>query len=191
MTKLNRQPNMYDVAKLAQVSHQTVSRVVNNYPSMRPETRARVVQAMDHLGYRPNQAARALVTQRSRILGILASDLSLFGPSRMLQAMELASREHGHMAVSCTVDPDSPSSVAEGINHLADLGIDGLVVLVPQTKAVASARKMLGTLPVVTVDSMYRIDELSVSVDNFAGGQTATEHLISLGHRNILHISGP
>ena len=47
MTKLNRQPNMYDVAKLAQVSHQTVSRVVNNYPSMRPETRARVVQAMD------------------------------------------------------------------------------------------------------------------------------------------------
>ena len=191
MTNLDRQPNMYDVAKLAKVSHQTVSRVVNNYPSLRPETRARVERAMEELGYRPNQAARALVTQRSRMVGILASDLSLYGPSGMLQAMEFMARQNDHIAVSCTVDPESEASVAEGIEHLASLGIDGLIVLVPQTKAVAAARIKLGKVPVVTVDSMYRLDELSVSVDNFGGGQTATEHLLSLGHTNILHISGP
>ena len=191
MTKLDRQPNMYDVAKLAKVSHQTVSRVVNNYPSLRPETRARVERAMEELGYRPNKAARALVTQRSRMVGILASDLSLYGPSGMLQAMEFMARQRDHIAVSCTVDPESDSSVAEGIEHLADLGIDGLIVLVPHTKAVVAARKKLGNVPVVTVDSMYRLDELSVSVDNFSGGQTATEHLLSLGHTNIVHISGP
>ncbi len=191
MTNLDRQPNMYDVAKLAKVSHQTVSRVVNNFPSMRPETRARVERAMEELGYRPNKAARALVTQRSRMVGILASDLSLFGPSGMLQAMEFMARQNDHIAVSCSVDPESDESVAEGIEHLADLGIDGLIVLVPQTKAVAAARKKLGKVPVVTVDSMYRLDELSVSVDNFSGGQTATQHLLSLGHTNIVHISGP
>ena len=191
MTSVDRQPNMYDVAKLAKVSHQTVSRVVNHYPSMRPETRARVEKAMEELGYRPNKAARALVTQRSRMVGILASDLSLYGPSGMLQAMEVGARQSDHIAVSCTVDPESEASVAEGIDHLADLGIDGLIVLVPQTKAVVAARKKLGRVPVVTVDSMYRVDELSVSVDNFGGGQAATEHLLALGHTNIVHISGP
>jgi DNA-binding LacI/PurR family transcriptional regulator len=69
-----KQPNIYDVAKLAEVSHQTVSRVINNYQGMKPETRERVEQAMETLGYRPNLAARALVTSKSNIVGILASD---------------------------------------------------------------------------------------------------------------------
>jgi DNA-binding LacI/PurR family transcriptional regulator len=125
------------------------------------------------------------------MIGILASDLSLYGPSGMLEALELGARQSDHIAVSCTVDPESEASVAEGIDHLADLGIDGLIVLVPQTKAVSVARKKLGRVPVVTVDSMYRMDERSVSVDNFSGGQTATEHLLALGHTNIVHISGP
>ncbi len=62
MPERTRGPNMYDVAKLAEVSHQTVSRVINNHPNTRPETKARVLDAMAQLGYRPNQAARSLAS---------------------------------------------------------------------------------------------------------------------------------
>ncbi|MFZ9088083.1 MAG: LacI family DNA-binding transcriptional regulator [Pontimonas sp.] len=191
MSDRTRGPNMYDVAKLAQVSHQTVSRVVNNHPNTREETRERVLRAMEELGYRPNQAARALASSRSRIIGILVSDADLFGPAGMTRAIENVAQSINHFAVSCSIDPDSEDSVIDGINHLKGLGVDGLVMITPRTDAVTLARTQLGNIPIVTVDSMYRVDELSVSIDNFQGGQLATEHLIELGHRSILHIAGP
>lgn len=186
-----RQPSIYDVAKLADVSHQTVSRVVNDHPSTRPETRERVQKAMETLGYRPNRAARTLATSKSHIMGVLVSDVELFGPSSMLRAMEQAAREIGYAAVSCTIDPLSDESVTSGVEHLTALDIDGLIVITPRTDAVAKVRSEFTHIPVVTVDSMYRLDELSVSIDNFQAGQIATDHLIGLGHTSILHIAGP
>jgi len=191
MPERTRGPNMYDVAKLAEVSHQTVSRVINNHPNTRPETKARVLDAMEQLGYRPNQAARSLASSRSRIFGILVSDYDLYGPSGMTRGMEAAAQSVNHFAVSCSIDPESEGSVMGGINHLKALGIDGVVMITPRTDALATARDALGAIPIVTVDSMYRVDELSVSIDNFQGGQLATDYLIDLGHRDILHISGP
>jgi DNA-binding LacI/PurR family transcriptional regulator len=72
-----------------------------------------------------------------------------------------------------------------------NLGIEGLALVTPQLRAVEIARAAVSGIPVVTLDSMYRMDELAVSVDNFAGGAAATQHLIDLGHQNIVHISGP
>jgi DNA-binding LacI/PurR family transcriptional regulator len=186
-----RQPSIYDVAKLADVSHQTVSRVVNDHPNTRPETRERVLKAMETLGYRPNRAARTLATSKSHIIGILVSDVDLFGPASMLRAMEQAAREVDYVAVSCTIDPLCEESVASGVKHLSALDIDGLIVITPRTEAVAQVRSAFTHIPVVTVDSMYRLDELSVSVDNFQAGQIATDYLIGLGHTSILHIAGP
>ena len=191
MADRGRQPSIYDVAKLADVSHQTVSRVVNDHPSTRPETRERVLRAMETLGYRPNRAARTLATSKSHIIGILVSDVELFGPSSMLRAMEQAAREVDYVTVACTIDPSSESSVASGMKHLTALDIDGLIVITPRTEAVAQVRHEFNHIPVVTVDSMYRLDELSVSVDNFQAGQIATDYLIGLGHTSILHIAGP
>ena len=191
MAVRSRGPNMYDVAKLAQVSHQTVSRVINNHPNTREETRKRVLEAMEQLGFRPNQAARALASYRSRIIGIVVSDADVFGPAGMTRAIESVAQSINHFAVSCSIDPDSEGSVLDGIDHLTGLGVDGVVMITPRTDAVTLARGQLGNIPIVTVDSMYRVDELSVSIDNFQGGQMATEHLIDLGHRNVLHISGP
>lgn len=191
MSTRSRGPNMYDVARLAQVSHQTVSRVINNHPNTREETRQRVLQAMADLGYRPNQAARALASSRSRIIGILVSDADLYGPSGMTRAMESAAQSINHFAVSCSINPESEGSVLDGVNHLRQLGVDGVVIITPRTEAVTLARRELGSMPIVMVDSMYRVDELSVSIDNFQGGQLATEHLIGLGHRSIIHIAGP
>jgi DNA-binding LacI/PurR family transcriptional regulator len=191
MSTRERAPNMYDVARLAKVSHQTVSRVVNNHPGTREETRERVLRAMEDLSYRPNRMARALASSRSRMIGVLVSDVDLFGPSGMMKAMEVAARAVGYFAVTVTIDAHSEDSVLEGVNQLTELGVDGIVMVTPRTDEVTGARKALGDIPIVTVDSMYRVDELSVSIDNFQGGQVATDYLIGLGHHSILHVSGP
>ena len=186
-----RQPNIYDVARLAKVSHQTVSRVLNNNPSIRPETKTRVLKAMESLGYRPSLAARALASSRSKMLGILSSDTDFTGPAAMVHHMEAAARAQGYFVVTVGIDANDEESVQSGIDHLMKLGIEGLALVTPQLRAVEIARAAVSGIPVVTLDSMYRMDELAVSVDNFAGGAAATQHLIDLGHRNIAHISGP
>lgn len=191
MANTQRQPNIYDVARLAQVSHQTVSRVLNNNTSIRPETKTRVVKAMETLGYRPNQAARALASSKTKMLGILSSDTDFTGPASMVHEMEVAARERGYFAVSCGVDPTNLASVQGGIEHLMNLGVEGLAIVTPHADAVEYVRQQVVAIPVVSLDSMYRMDELAVSVDNFAGAVAATEYLIELGHRNIVHISGP
>ncbi len=186
-----KQANIYDVARLAKVSHQTVSRVLNNNPSIRPETKTRVLKAMESLGYRPSLAARALASSRSKMLGILSSDTDFTGPAAMVHHMEAAARAQGYFVVTVGIDANDEESVQSGIDHLMKLGIEGLALVTPQLRAVEIARAAVAGIPVVTLDSMYRMDELAVSVDNFAGGAAATQHLIYLGHRNIVHISGP
>ena len=191
MSNSSRQANIYDVARLAKVSHQTVSRVINNNPSIRPETRARVEKAMESLGYRPNLAARALASSKTHMLGILSSDTDFTGPAAMVHYMETAARQSGYFVVSVGIDANDPGSVKEGIDHLMKLAVEGIAVVTPQLEAVEMVRAQVSGIPVVTLDSMYRMDELAVSVDNFAGGVIATQHLIDLGHRNIAHVTGP
>ena len=91
-----RAPNIRDVARVAGVSYQTVSRVLNDSPSIRPETLQRVRDAIDELGYRPNQAARALVTSRSRTIGVLSAQTVHYGPATAINAIETAAREAGY-----------------------------------------------------------------------------------------------
>ena len=78
-----RRPVMADVARLAGVSHQTVSRVVNDHPNVAPQTRDLVLAAISQLAYRPNAAARTLVTRRTHTLGVISCDTDLFGPASM------------------------------------------------------------------------------------------------------------
>ena len=146
---------------------------------------------METLGYRPNQAARALASAKTKMLGILSSDTDFTGPASMVHEMELAARSQGYFAVPCGIDPTNMDSVQGGIEHLMNLGVEGLAIVTPFADAVEYVRQQVTSIPVVSLDSMYRMDELAVSVDNFAGAVAATEYLIELGHRNIVHISGP
>src|SRR3954471_11138494 len=91
-----RGPAMTDVARLAGVSHQTVSRVLNDHPNVRDQTRLRVRAAMEQLGYRPNRAARALATGRSQVVGIVAQNTALYGPASLLSAVERAATDAGY-----------------------------------------------------------------------------------------------
>jgi DNA-binding LacI/PurR family transcriptional regulator len=146
---------------------------------------------MESLGYRPSLAARALASSRSKMLGILSSDTDFTGPAAMVHHMEAAARAQGFFVVTVGIDANDEESVQSGIDHLMKLGIEGLALVTPQLRAIEIARAAVSGIPVVTLDSMYRMDELAVSVDNFAGGAAATQHLIDLGHKNIVHISGP
>ena len=183
-------PNIYDVASAAGVSHQTVSRVINNHPSLRPETRQRVEAAMMNLGYIPNRAARALVTSRSKLIGILVSDVTLFGPAGMLHAIEVEARKSGYVPFAYSVDPNSADDINAGIAHLRELGVDGVILIVPQTLPIDVARAGLPNTPIVTVDSDQQSKRFAVRTDNRGGAQLATQHLIDLGHQQILHITG-
>jgi DNA-binding LacI/PurR family transcriptional regulator len=186
-----RRPSIRDVARLADVSYQTVSRVLNNHPSVRPETRERVTQVMAELNYRPNQAARALVTSRSHTIGILAASSTMYGPASSIAAIEEAARARGYWVSTANIDASDPESIPEGLAHLLAQSIEGLVVIAPQVRVVrALASQPLG-VPYVTLQSTDLDVDHMLSVDQVAGARLATKHLISLGHRGIYHLAGP
>ncbi len=182
---------IYDVATLAGVSHQTVSRVMNNHASIRPETRARVESAAKQLNYRPSMAARALVTNRNSILGFLVADSVLYGPAGMLNAMEKQARLAKYYALTVAIDNESPESWAAGIEHLRSIGIEGLVCIAINKGALKLAAKIYPDIPIVAIDTEEVEGATTIGIDNHGGAASATTHLIELGHKNILHISGP
>jgi DNA-binding LacI/PurR family transcriptional regulator len=188
---VTKKANIYDVAKLAGVSHQTVSRVLNDHPSLKPETREKVEKAITELKYRPNQAARQLVTSRSKMIGILIAGTELYGPWAILNAMEREARKEGYSVISISVLPESPESWNEGIEQLRNLDIDGVITIALPNEIVKAVEKALTTATIVIVDTEPSKKFDAVNIENFEGGKLATQHLIDLGHKSITHITGP
>ncbi len=186
-----RAPSIRDVARLAEVSHQTVSRVLNDHPSIRPETKERVLQAMETLQYRPNRAARALVTSRSKIIGVLASTSTEYGPATSIAAIEDAAREHGYYVNTANLADSTPEGIADAIEHLMMQSIEGLVVIAPQVRVFDVLAAASIGVPFVSLQSTGRSDHLALSVDQVTGARSATQHLINLGHREVVHLAGP
>src|SRR3954463_4342808 len=113
-----RTANIFDVARLAGVSHQTVSRVINDLPNVRPSTRARVEQAIAQLRYSPSPAARALVTRRTRTIGLIAPGVSDYGPTSIAMNFNFsarAARYNVETVSSLDVDPASIRQAIEGL----------------------------------------------------------------------------
>ncbi|UNX54466.1 LacI family transcriptional regulator [Georgenia sp. TF02-10] len=186
-----RPPSMADVAAVAGVSHQTVSRVLNNPELVRPDTRERVTEAMRRLGYRRNLAARALVTRRTGLIGVVNPGDSRFGPSSMTIAAEEAARAAGY-ATTLAIMRDGQAADAT-LEHFRQLRVDGVVVVAPVTEVAAGAKELSQELPVVLVaagltgTSAFRV----VTVDQAAGARMATRHLLEHGHTEIVHVAGP
>src|SRR6478609_194164 len=129
-----RRVGVRDVARLAGVSSQTVSRVINEHPHIRPETRSRVLDAMAALDYRVNNAARALGTRTTRTLGVVASDATLYGPSAGIGALEAAAREVGRWVATAYADAADAASVEGAARHLLGQGVDGIIVVAPHAR---------------------------------------------------------
>jgi len=187
-----RAPNIRDVAALAGVSYQTVSRVLNNSESIKDSTRLRVQEAIDQLGYRPNQAARALVTSRSRSIGVLAADSKeQYGPTTAINSIEQHARQAGYRLSITNINSSDSSSIKAGLDYLLSQAVEAVVVIAPQVRVFDVINELSLTVPFVTLESTGRDPRHSLSVDQIAGARLATKHLIDLGHEDILHISGP
>lgn len=186
-----RAPNIRDVARLAGVSYQTVSRVLNDSPSIRDVTRQRVLDVIQEVGYRPNQAARALVTSRSRTIGVLAWESAHYGPTTSINAIEVAAREAGYRLSITNIASGDYTSIKTGLDYLLSQSVEAIVVSAPQVRVFDAIRDLSINVPFVTLEGTNRNPGRSLSVDQVAGARLATRHLIELGHTEILHISGP
>ncbi len=182
---------MADVAGLAGVSHQTVSRVINGSPQVRPATRDRVLAAMRELDYRPNLAARALVTGRSRTVGVVSFDTTLYGPASTLFGIERAAHEARYFITVVSLAALDRSSVLNAVERLRAQGVEGILVIAPQEWAARALADLPQDVPVVAVEGGHPDAAPLVAIDQFAGATAATEHLLGLGHRTVWHIAGP
>jgi len=181
-----------DVARRARVSQKTVSRVVNQAPHVRPEVRARVLKAIDDLGYRPNAAARALASQRTRVIGVLVVGLSLFGPSNRVFSLERAARQRGYELALASRPDTSAAGIRDAIQSLLARGVEGIILEVPN-HLIEVDEAILGGVPIAT--SVGRIPGVrrQVVVDTLQAevARIATEHLLALGHETVFHLAGP
>jgi len=188
-----RPPAMSDVAQVAGVSHQTVSRVLNDHPSVRPQTRERVLEAIAELGYRRNTAARALVTRHSGTIGIVTTGLPYFGPTSTLIAVEEAASRAGYFVSIATLAGIDAPSVHRAIEHFLAQAVEGIIVIAPHDDVRDALVPFADQVPLVMIaaepsrGSSYH----TMSVDQELGARLATRHLLSLGHREVVHLAGP
>lgn len=182
---------MTDVARLAGVSHQTVSRVLNGHPNVREQTRLRVRAAIAQLGYRPNKAARALVTGKSQLIGVIAQNSSLYGPSSLLGAFESAAAEAGFSVSLRRVKVLDRESIASAVEHHRDGRVAGIVAIAPIASANEALAEVPAGVPLVTVDGDPARATHLVTVDQAAGAFDATQLMLEAGHSTVWHVSGP
>jgi DNA-binding LacI/PurR family transcriptional regulator len=182
---------MTDVARAAAVSHQTVSRVLNGHPNVRPATRERVLAAIEELGYRPNLAARALASGRSNQLGLVTLNTMLLGPIATLYAVEQAARSSGYSVSITSVRSIDRQSLSESVERLLQQAVAGVIIIAPVFSRDSALDALPPDLPAVVVEADPESAISAVTVDSRLGASLATRHLLELGHRTVFHISGP
>ncbi|MFD1834829.1 LacI family DNA-binding transcriptional regulator [Brachybacterium rhamnosum] len=186
-----RRPSMADVAALAGVSYQTVSRVLNEPERVRESTQERVRDAIAELGFRPNRAARELKTTRSSLIGVMTDGSGLFGPSETTTAIETAARRAGYAVLLTTVAGEADGRELGG--ELLDSGADGILVvaghdaMIPAVEAAARSTPVLA----VTADPLDVPGVRTIGVDQPLGARQVVEHLATTGRRSVVHLAGP
>jgi DNA-binding LacI/PurR family transcriptional regulator len=181
-------PTLRDVAALAGVSHQTVSRVVNNSEAVLPETRERVMEAVNKLGYLPNAIARSMARGRTSTLACLAPNLIDFTFASNIQGAESAARQRGYFVLSASAETVEEYNILldELIGHRR---VDGVILINPYLE---SRKFSLPTnIPLIYLGGRENPRTHCVYLDNRDGAYQATRHLLQLDHRVIGQVSGP
>ncbi|TDD26750.1 LacI family DNA-binding transcriptional regulator [Kribbella turkmenica] len=186
-----RGPSMADVARLAGVSGQTVSRVANDRHNVDAVTRDRVRAAMRELGYRPNSAARALRNGQFRSIGAIVFELSSFGTTRTLDAVAAAATISGYAINLLPVLDVNQRAVTNAFSQLGEQAVDGVIILIEAHTLDEAGVRLPEGLPVVVVDSSAHYDYPIVDTNQAQGARQATEHLLGLGHKTVWHLGGP
>jgi len=183
-----RPPTIRTVAARAGVSKSLVSLVLQNSPRVSEEKRNAVLRAVAELGYRPDPVARSLAERRTRTIGVVIDDLSNPWYVELLDGLRPVLHEHGlrPLLADGRTEPDA-------VQALADLRVDGLVLVGTPTASAVNQVNSLGS-PIPTVVAGTREPQLPtvdvVANDDYRGGCLAATHLVGLGHRRIAHIIG-
>ncbi|MFB9315894.1 LacI family DNA-binding transcriptional regulator [Cryptosporangium minutisporangium] len=180
------------MARLAGVSQKTVSRVFNNETNVSAETRDRVLTAARRLGYRPNGAARALLTGRTHRIGVVSLGTAHFGPSSLLVALERAARRIDYSLTIANSFEEDVTGLVQAADNLLAQGVDAIILSEPVDDGEEALRV---DVPVLTLGAAPAVHAPTVlSVQAAEGGDAAaevTEYLLRLGHRTVHHIAGP
>lgn len=182
-------PTIYDVARQAGVSHQTVSRVINGKEGVLPETRAQVLSAIEELGFRPNAIARSMSQGQTHTLACISPNLTDYTFASVIEGAENEARQHGYFLLSAT------AATAEAMRDLVEelagrRRVDGLIVINPY--ADSRHEYMPANFPIVFVGACSREAHIdSVSLNDEKAAYDAAQHLLGLGHRTIAMVTGP
>ncbi|MEO7295978.1 MAG: LacI family DNA-binding transcriptional regulator [Candidatus Limnocylindria bacterium] len=180
-----------DVAARSGVSTATVSRVLSGSVPARPETRERVLAAVQALDYRPSSIARALKRQETRTLGLVITDITNPFYPQLVRAVEAAAHERGY-GILLANGGDNPARELEHLDLLVERRVDGIVIVSSRMTRQHAERLRLTSVPTVLVnDTVVGSGLPTVTTAHRRGARLATEHLISLGHRRIAHIGAP
>ena len=189
-----KKATIYEVAKEAGVSRQTVSRVINNRPDVSRETRNRIKEVIERLEYHPSAIARSLSSPKSYTLGVVTAGLKYIGPSRTLSGITRGAEELGYGLLLKELASFSANNVQPLLRWFFAHHVDGIIWAAPE---IGDNRNWLAdspaelTIPIIFLTMEKRADISIVTIDNYAGGRMATEHLLSLGRKRIGHIAGP
>ncbi|MFB7570444.1 LacI family DNA-binding transcriptional regulator [Streptomyces sp. NPDC056165] len=186
-----RPPGMTDVARLAGVSPQTVSRTLSGHPNVRERTRAKVLAAVDQLGYRKNNAARMLSSGRSRTIGVVTLQTTFYSRTAVLYGIENAAREAGYSVSTATTASLDTSAIEGALARLEEQGVEGIVLAVPLIHVSRRIEQLTGSVPTVTIDGSRTSATEVVAVDQTQAARLATRHLLDLGHETVWHVAGP
>jgi LacI family transcriptional regulator len=183
---------MVDVAREAGVAHVTVSRVLNDHPSVRPQTRERVVAAIERLGYRRNEVARSLKSGRSMTIGLVIAGSGLFELPRTLRGVEDAARQAGYWVNMSSWQGGDADQLAATVDRLVSQAAEGIAIIADRPMVASTLERMVTRVPmtVVTSGDLANPSIGSVELDQELGARLATRHLLDLGHRDIVHLTG-
>jgi DNA-binding LacI/PurR family transcriptional regulator len=184
-------PTMFDVARRAGVSHQTVSRVLNDLTGVAASTKERVEQAIAELNYTPSPAARAMAKRRSGSIGLIQAGRPDYGPSSAALGFNEAARDAGYTVSQASMRTLDADTLTQAVHRLALQRVEAIVLISGEREGVEVLHGIDAGVPVIAVASEDEPGLHRVSLDQYSGARLATEHLIGLGHREIRHVAGP
>ncbi|MDQ1157356.1 LacI family transcriptional regulator [Sphingomonas sp. SORGH_AS 950] len=178
-----------DVAREASVSVASVSRAMNGHSSVHPDTRERVLAAAKALGYVPHAGARSLSLSRSHAIGVVLPDLHGEFFSEIVRGMDREVTARGYHLLLSNMHADAERA-ALAVRAMRGR-VDGLIVMAPQLDAQALAEALPPEVPAVLVNAHRGLGRAALRVDNAAGIAASVAHLVGLGRRRLVHVSGP
>ena len=189
--KAPKPPVIGDVARRAGVSVPTVSRVINGAAYVSDDKRARVMQAIDELGFRPSAAARALVARQPKLIAVVAGNTSRYGYAETIRGIEESARSAGYTVSITVVESADEETVERAVSLILDQPIAGVIVLKFDPPGVAALHRIPKSIPTVSISGVRETGVPQAVLAEAAAAEEVVEHLLGLGHRTVHHVRVP